>query len=467
MKLREVIETDSKFRVHGVTGDLFSLDDINYSTEWDYSFPTFCSDSMSQTKLDPITDADFSSKFFNRLSILQNLDFSNLLIAGGFVSKLLFRNGTTVLPRRRRAAIGLNNQRDIDIFIYGLTEQEANQKVRSLILHICNNSQQNTRRHMIIVEKHALSLFVDNEKFQIIFRLYKSISEILHGFDLGSSAVGFDGQRVYFTSLSKFCYENMCNIVDTTRRSPSYEYRLKKYFDRGFRIVLPSLDIKRLDTKNLDYGYHELCLLPFMMVSYKKINGNKIELHEFLTQNKWMNGRPSDYYQSEKTVRRDHMETKIAWMIADETVRVSFGDGVKRVLDGDVCITDKDIDLFYEKMKKQMYHNSRLNIDILRSYFSITSMDGILGHLFSKTTLIKFFDQAIDKEKQSLKQKIKNSSVPYVIQWITKNPGSQLTSSFHPIVEKASDWYGKYFLKQTLVSDYVDVDFVFQTPVML
>jgi hypothetical protein len=66
----------------------------------------------------------------------------------------------------------------------------------------------------------------------------------LHGFDLGSSAVGFDGKDVYFTTLSKFSYENMVNVVDTTRRSTTYERRLHKYLKRGFSIAIPKLDLK-------------------------------------------------------------------------------------------------------------------------------------------------------------------------------------------------------------------------------
>lgn len=38
-----------------------------------------------------------------------------------------------------------------------------------------------------------------------------------------------------------------CNTVDITRRSPSYEVRLAKYAERGYEILVPTLDRDRID----------------------------------------------------------------------------------------------------------------------------------------------------------------------------------------------------------------------------
>jgi flagellar biosynthesis/type III secretory pathway chaperone len=50
---------------------------------------------------------------------------------------------------------------------------------------------------------------------------------------------------VYFTSLSKFVFETGLNIIDTTRRQKSYEYRMDKYLDRGFALMLPKGTLPR------------------------------------------------------------------------------------------------------------------------------------------------------------------------------------------------------------------------------
>ena len=81
---------------------------------------------------------------------------------------------------------------------------------------------------------------------QVILRRYESVSEVIHRFDIGASAVVYDGQQVWFTSLSKLAYEQGVNVLDLSRRRANYEARLAKYFLRGFGIVLPNLDAAKV-----------------------------------------------------------------------------------------------------------------------------------------------------------------------------------------------------------------------------
>lgn len=37
------------------------------------------------------------------------------------------------------------------------------------------------------------------------------------------------------------------NTIDMERRSPSYEVRLTKYAERGFSVLVPSLDRSKID----------------------------------------------------------------------------------------------------------------------------------------------------------------------------------------------------------------------------
>jgi hypothetical protein len=55
---------------------------------------------------------------------------------------------------------------------------------------------------------------------QIILRLYKSISEILTGFDVDCACVAFDGQRVYANPRSIAAIATRTNLIDLSRRSP-------------------------------------------------------------------------------------------------------------------------------------------------------------------------------------------------------------------------------------------------------
>ena len=77
---------------------------------------------------------------------------------------------------------------------------------------------------------------------QVILRRYSTLGEVIHGFDLGSSAVLWDGERVLTTALGKIAFENGANVLNLSARRNSYESRLARYFDRGFDLVLPGLD---------------------------------------------------------------------------------------------------------------------------------------------------------------------------------------------------------------------------------
>ncbi len=96
---------------------------------------------------------------------------------------------------------------------------------------------------------------------QIILRVYKNISHILHGFDIPAACIAYNGDEIYFTKLGKFAYEHRSNILDLSRRSYTYEKRLIKYFELGFDIILPDckFDISR------EHGY--TCMyLPFLTI---------------------------------------------------------------------------------------------------------------------------------------------------------------------------------------------------------
>ncbi|CAM9988820.1 unnamed protein product, partial [Sphacelaria rigidula] len=70
-------------------------------------------------------------------------------------------------------------------------------------------------------------------KVQIVLRLYKTLAEVLHGFDVDACSVGFDGHTVWATNRAARAICKQYNVVDLSRRSPSYEHRLFKYGKRG------------------------------------------------------------------------------------------------------------------------------------------------------------------------------------------------------------------------------------------
>lgn len=102
---------------------------------------------------------------------------------------------------------------------------------------------------------------ISMKKFQMVLRKYQTISALLHSFDVPSCAVAFDGQRAHLTALSAYAHAHRVNIVHPEYRSPSYEHRLIKYFERGYALVLPNLDMARL-IKGRSLSLAHLVLTP-------------------------------------------------------------------------------------------------------------------------------------------------------------------------------------------------------------
>lgn len=167
------------------------------------------------------------------------------------------------------AALQILNQScaagDIDVFIWGLTEEQANAKVRQIVnllgskYNCCFTGNAYT---------FALSRGVI---LQVICRLYTSPSEIIHGFDIQACKVlamyddndgcmKFYGTRTFIESMV-----HNCVWVDTERQSKTYAVRLIKYFAKGFDVIVPGLVRRQLDCEIMTTGMKQLKGLAFLM----------------------------------------------------------------------------------------------------------------------------------------------------------------------------------------------------------
>ncbi|KAG2379336.1 hypothetical protein C9374_007475 [Naegleria lovaniensis] len=151
---------------------------------------------------------------------------------------------------------------DIDLFFYGLSEEQAENK----IIEIFNLFKKNLKKipHQFykvpslgkftiddIVTfrtEHAITFRFNNpiRPVQIILRIYKNPAEILMGFDVPSCCFGFDGNQLYCLPRAKEAIRMRCNWVDPDRQSTTYEVRLVKYAMRGFRIGVPGFSFKKV-----------------------------------------------------------------------------------------------------------------------------------------------------------------------------------------------------------------------------
>lgn len=453
--VQNVLKVDAANRTAGIEGDLHSLDDISQQ-DWDYSYPTLLEndDKYYRTKF-IYTSSSFKKTFIKNHPLFEGFNFSNVLIAGGCVGHYL--TSTNMF------------REDIDLFIYGLGPNTATKRLE-MILRDLIETYQNQRlqgeiefkqrrkepwEHLTVDDLDlkdqistyrtqnciTLNIGYNEEKIQIILRAYKTKSEILHGFDLGSSAVGFDGENVWLTTLGRFSYEYGANIVDTTRRSTTYEYRLEKYFGRNFSIIVPDLDMSKLPQKYFKYNMSEVCELPLMTFSYKDIQNNKIYVNRFLTHHK----DRSDYDMEGNQYA--FMYTNIIKLVNGRSDLIGLSQGPNLdILTNGPYISEGKIEWFYDDLEKRIFTKDVFNHGLVQRYINVDSFAQILLSVYNEDINTgEYIHDLIQRQKKIVKAKLQELNKDTSVKWRVDNPGSQLTGSFNPIIEDPEKWYGSYY----------------------
>ena len=76
---------------------------------------------------------------------------------------------------------------------------------------------------LVYVFPHVTNI---GDKVQIVHRAYKRPSQVVHGFDLGSSGLLYDGTTIRAPLRTLLAWVTRTNVVDPERQSSSFEFRL-------------------------------------------------------------------------------------------------------------------------------------------------------------------------------------------------------------------------------------------------
>lgn len=205
-------------------------------------------------------------------SSLSELDWNNVVAAGSSVTTALIP-----VPEKWRSSKKqmreyyhekLAPASDVDLFLYGLTEEEGHEKIKQIeasikdsILHEVTTIR--TKNAITIVSQYP------TRHVQIVLRLYDSISQIITGFDVDCACAAYDGKQVWASPRALGAFATQINTVDLTRRSPSYENRLSKYSHRGFEIYWEDLDRSRVDPTIFERSFKRTLGLARLLVLEK------------------------------------------------------------------------------------------------------------------------------------------------------------------------------------------------------
>jgi hypothetical protein len=115
--------------------------------------------------------------------------------------------------------------------------------------------------------------YSDPMKYQFIHRVYPNIGSVLGGFDLGPAMIAYTGRKIVATELGAWSALAKTIIVDTSRRSTSFEHRLTKYA-QFCHVVFPGLP------RHIQSPKHELDECQVNRLIHQAITDHGYMIHE-------------------------------------------------------------------------------------------------------------------------------------------------------------------------------------------
>ncbi|KAI1490359.1 hypothetical protein F5X96DRAFT_679155 [Biscogniauxia mediterranea] len=356
-------------------------------------------------------------------------DWSNIVVAGS--SALL-----PLLSPRRDVSIGYEptvenrletyyqntaNSSDIDIFIYGLdSEDKAIQRIIEIEELLRKNQRLDRRHGLSLRSENAITLISPKYPFrhvQIILRLYRSISEILTGFDVDCACVAFDGNKVYSNPRGITAIATRTNTIDLSRRSPSYENRLWKYRNHNFEVYWDSLDRSRIklnfSTSTQEEDYPKI----------PRLTGLARLLY-------------SEHYIKDFAYRKLKRSYKARYVLKRALKRIDNGGDQTPATSSGYATFDIPYSTRYRYSRKPLVMTTNdTNITRIREYVIRHAKEPCMFGTIREVT-----GQYAEPGKKGVGRRARNKRVKpsEKVTFIKDNPGRQMIGSFHPL--DADDW---------------------------
>ena len=268
------IEEDIRMRHPGVTDGLYPIDILSGPRDSNRKFGIPMIEAHVPRPCDlATTDEVFRRRFGHDCPMLVGFDLKRhgMCLAGGAVCALM-SNDTSQWSRLEI--------HDFDLFLVGHTEETARVSIKALRVHIASNTGNNISVYRTLGCITFMSRTSNRTPIQVVLRLYSTKAEIIHSFDLGSSSVLWDGEKIWMTALGRIAMQYGANVLNLRARRASLENRIVRYYKRGFSLILPELDvaaINKISANALPYLTHSrnaaLCAdarLPYLNISMSR-----------------------------------------------------------------------------------------------------------------------------------------------------------------------------------------------------
>lgn len=390
-------------------------------------------------------------------SSLADLDWSNIAVCGSAVVTSLLsvpkEHAKSKRALRQYYHEHLAPASDVDIFLYGLTEEQAMEKIKQIERNVrdallVETTTVRTKNAITIASKHPV------RHVQIVLRIYKNISEILTGFDVDCSCAAYDGKQVYVSPRALVSYMTQINTIDLTRRSPSYENRLSKYAHRGFEAYWPNLDRSRIDPTIFERSFGRTEGLARLLILEKLPRSE--DRDSYLDQRRAERGRPSlnrHRFRSHVlygNIKDEHEDEVAEWVGEDvsdyHTVTVPYGEKFHaRKIEKLLFTKDMLLNAEWNKPKDR-----EVNLHRHPAFFG--SVDDVVGDCCG------FCPEPSTVEEEEVAEEESKKFIKGPLTFMKDDPGRQAIGSFNPI--DAEGWTEMAYVGNTarLCQAIVDED---------
>lgn len=337
---------------------MFSLADLHNDN-------TFDSDSKYYIKthrtFNFVDKNDVITQIKNHTKFIDNWD--NIIVAGGSLSDLIEKG---------------HRIKDYDIFFYGITAEEALNKVK----HFYNNFN---GKADVCVSKNAITF---NKIFQFVLKLYSTKEEIINSFDIDASCIGFDGESVFMNKRCKKALKTGYINVNIDRYTSNFTHRINNYYMKGFGIIFHNLKLG--DKKQFKMGGN--CIVSFDTIDTNNVlikrNNNYFRMIYEKMENDFYDS-DIEYYNNKTLLLNNYLKDKHSPFAPNKIAQTyTFGFDIMR---------------HYRHTLHKNVFTTTIDINKLHKYFGDEYKNIMLGIATNDDkALNKIIDETILKNKHKL-----------------------------------------------------------------
>lgn len=288
---------------------------------------------------------------------------------------------------------------------------------------------------------------------QIVLRVYRSVSEILAGFDIDAAGCAYDGKQVYATPRALGSLITQVNHIDLSRRSPSYENRLSKYSHRNFEVYWPELDRRRIDPTIFERSFRRTSGLARLLVLERLPTTSAREA--YLNKRREERGRPTVYRSHHYlggNIKDDYEDEVADWVSEDasisnyHTFTIPYGKKFHAKRIEKLCYTrDLLLNAEWNQPKDRPVYLHRHPAFFGRAEDVIEDCCGTCP-------------KPETQQEKDISQKESEMYISGKVSFLTDDPGRQQIGSFNPLTEE--DWTDMAYVGNTarLCQSIVDGD---------